>query len=488
MNDQFARQMGEIGGDRMLIGKTLAFVRTFVDDLDTALKKIDPTSGLTLNQKDWLGFCLQGIFVTNSVCWKRFERASLGRWSHAVLSWRFRQGAHFWGKIFEASLAVILWRHGITTGVLVVDDSDQPRSKTTTRIYKAHALKDKRSGGTINGQNVVVLLLVTPVVTVPVGVEFYMPDPALTAWYKQERQLKARGVPKADRPPKPAPNPSYPTKQQIALHLLEQFRTAFPTLTIQGILADTLYGTETFLDQTSALFGGVQVVSQLRKNQNVRYKTQEWAVETFFQKFPGVSQQMCIRGGQNQVVNVGSARLVVSAHHCKRFVIALKYEGEEDYRYLVATDLTWRTLDILQAYTLRWLIEVFFEDWKLYEGWGQLAKQPDEDGSRRSLILSLLCDHCLLTHPEQLARLEQKRPACTVGSLREAVKVESLLQCVWDVVSSPDPQEQFQRLAQQARGVFTPASSTKHMVGRDLGRLEPTPSLEYRAQIVPKTA
>jgi hypothetical protein len=488
MNDESVRQMRQIGGDIMLIGKTLAFVSTFVDDLDTALKKIDPAGGLTLNQKDWLGFCLQGILVTNSVCWKRFDRASLGRRSHAVLSWRFRQDAHFWAKIFEASLSVILWRHGITTGLLMVDDSDQPRSKTTTRIYKAHKLKDKRSGGTINGQNVVVLLLVTPVVTVPVGVEFYMPDPALTAWYKQERHFKARGVPHAERPAKPTPNPKYPTKQRIALRLLEQFRMAFPTVKIQGILADTLYGTATFLDQAAALFDGVQVMSQLRKNQKVRYKTQEWAVETFFQKFPGVPQRIRIRGGQEHAVSVGSARLVVSAHQCKRFVIALKYLGEEEYRYLVATDLTWRTLDILQAYTLRWLIEVFFEDGKSYAGWGQLAKQPDEDGSRRSLILSLLCDHCLLTHPEQLARLEHNRPACTVGSLREAVKVESLLQCVWDVVSSDDPQGQFQRLAHQAQAVFTPASSTKHMVGRDLGRLEPTPSLEYRAYIVLKTA
>ena len=73
----------------------------------------------------------------------------------------------------------------------------------------------------------------------------------------------------------------------------------------------------------------------------------------------------------------------------KRFVIALKYEGESDYRYLVATDMTWRTMDITQAYTLRWLVEVFFEDWKLYEGWGREAKRLDEEGSSRGLILSL---------------------------------------------------------------------------------------------------
>ena len=55
---------------------------------------------------------------------------------------------------------------------------------------------------------------------------------------------------------------------------------------------------------------------------------------------------------------VGSARLAVCAHGKRRFVIALKYPGETEYRYLVATDLSWRTLDIVQAYTLRWLVEI----------------------------------------------------------------------------------------------------------------------------------
>ena len=188
------------------------------------------------------------------------------------------------------------------------------------------------------------------------------------------------------------------------------------------------------------------------------------------------------------MTTVGSARLVVSAHQKKRFVIALKYDGEDAYRYLVATDMSWRTEDIVQAHTVRWLIEVFFQDWKMYEGWGQLAKQPDEDGSRRGVILSLLCDHCLLRHPEQLARIERKQPALTVGSLCETIKLESLLDCLWHIASSDDPVTHFQHLATHAKAVFTPRESSKHMVGRDLGRLEPTPSLVYRAQQVSKTA
>jgi hypothetical protein len=39
----------------------------------------------------------------------------------------------------------------------------------------------------------------------------------------------------------------------------------------------------------------------------------------------------------------------------------------ETYRSLIASDLSWRTLDIVQGQTLRWLVEVFIQDWKSYE-------------------------------------------------------------------------------------------------------------------------
>ena len=88
------------------------------------------------------------------------------------------------------------------------------------------------------------------------------------------------------------------------------------------------------------------------------------------------------------------------------------------YRYLMASDLTWRTLDIVQGHTLRWLVEVFVQDWKSHEGWSQLTKQPGEEGARRSVILSLLVDHGLFFHPDQHAQLKHHLPAYTVGSLR----------------------------------------------------------------------
>jgi hypothetical protein len=93
----------------------------------------------------------------------------------------------------------------------------------------------------------------------------------------------------------------------------------------------------------------------------------------------------------------------VKAHQKRRYVIALRYEGEQEDRYIVATNMTWMMTDIASAYTMRWLVEVFFSDWKQYEGWCQMTKQPGVEGSNRGLILSLLTDYALLLRPEQTA-------------------------------------------------------------------------------------
>jgi hypothetical protein len=472
----------------MFIGEILPFVRAYVNELDMGLRQIDPQARLTRIQQGWLGFCLVAILVTNSICWKRFERASLGRFSSARVSWMFRQHQRWWESVLRASAWVILHRYGISKGVLVLDDSEKKRARQTTRIYKAHTVKDKKSGGYLHGQSFIVLLLVTGTVTLPVGAEFYMPDPALTVWHAAEKRLRKQGVPKQHRPVKPKLTSAYPSKLDIALGLLKAFQRAFPAFVVQCVLADALYGSKGFVNQASSLFGGIQVITQLRQNQTVQFRGKRLGLLAFFTRYPGISQRIRIRGGREVTVWVSSARLLVCAHGTKRFVIALKYEGEEEYRYLVASDLSWRTLDIIQAHTLRWLVEVFIQDWKAYEGWGQLTKQPDEEGSRRSLTLSLLCDHCLLLHPDQLARVKDNLPAFTVGSLRDRVKVDSLIQFLKDLLASEHPLAGLEEVAQRAKEVFTLNESSKHMVGRDVGRLEPTPSLEYRAHVAMKTA
>ena len=457
------------------------FIKSFVTDLDAALGKLKPNAKLTQLQKIWLGFCLTGMLLTNSVCWAKFERASLGEYKIAALSWMFREAKVAWHYLLLASVTLVLDRHGITEGVLVLDESDRSRSKRTQRIHKAHKQKHKASGGYVNGQTVVLLLLVTQSVTFPVGFAFYMPDPILTAWTKEDKRLKKAGVEKKDRPVQPERDSLYPTKTQLALRLLQAFKDTHGDIKINAVLADALYGEAGFMDAASRIFDSAQVISQLRENQNIEYKGKKRNLKDYFNRInKGVEVTLRVRGGKDVKATVSSARLKVTAHGKKRLVIALKYEDESDYRYLVATDMTWRTMDTVQAYTLRWLVEVFFEDWKLYEGWGREAKQLDEEGSSRGLILSLLFDHCLLLHPEQTARIENKLPAYTVGSLQRKSQMDVLLEFIKTLLEHQNPADKLKELAGLVDDVFQLMPSGKHMVGRDLGRLEPTAALQYR--------
>ena len=468
----------------MVIAKPLPFIRAFVEAIDEAIAEYRPGQRLSALQRTWLSFCLTAILVTNSICWARFERASLGTYSLAALSWMFRQAKIPWEYLLVASVRVILYHHGITSGSLVIDDSDKKRSKGATTLAHLYKLRDKESGGYLWGQSLVFLVLVTPKITLPVGFTFYQPAPELSAWYKQEKALKKHGVPKKQRPPKPPPNPHYPSKQELALRLLKQFKAHHPSVSVHCITADALYGTAPFVDGASAIFGGVQVIAQIRSNQNIRVHKREQHVADYFATHPGTPQTLRIRGGEEVVAIVGSARLYVCSHKTKRFIVALKYEGEDTYRYLIASDLTWRTIDIVQAHTLRWLVEVFIQDWKSHEGWSQLTKQLGEEGARHSVILSLLVDHALFFHPDQHAQFSNNLPAYTVGSLRAHVQVECLVDVIQELVSSDEPQRQLQRFTQALHEMFAFGRSTKHMIQRQLGRLEPTPHLKYRADEV----
>jgi hypothetical protein len=468
----------------MIIGKPAPFVSAFVNAVDKAIRAHSPSHGMSAIQRTWLAFCVTAVLVTNSICWARFERASLGTYSLAALSWMFRHSKIPWDELLVASVRVILSHYGITSGSLVIDDTDNQRSKSAKALAHLYKLRDKESGGYIWGQSLVFLLLVTPKISIPVGFTFYQPAPELSAWYKKEKALKKQGVAKKQRPPKPSPNPHYPTKQELALRLLAQFRVQHPDLRIHCITADALYGTAPFVDGASAIFGGVQVISQIRSNQKVRLHKREQHVADYFATHPGTPHPIRIRGGEEIVAIVGSARLYVCSHKTKRFIVALKYEGEDTYRYLIASDLSWRMLDIVQGQTLRWLVEVFIQDWKSHEGWSQLTKQPGEEGARQSVILSLLVDHSLFVHPDQQSQLKNNLPAYTVGSLRANVQVACLVDVIDDLVSSDDPQDKLKGFTKALHEVFAFGRSKKHMIQRQLGRLEPTPSLKYRANEV----
>ena len=339
----------------MLVGKPLTFITEYVEKLSTGLEQKQCKPGLTTGQKAWLSFCIMCIIVTESVCWRKYVRVGLGQYSEALLSYYFCCDMT-WDLLVAVSIRVVLDSFRSYEGILIIDDSGKKRSKVTTRIPFVHYYKDKESTGTIRGQETIFLVLVTPLTTILVGYEFYQPDPDYTAWAKEERRLKKLGTHKALRSKKPALNSDYPTKQQIALKLLETFRQDCSYVTIKLVLADALYGTADFMSKAALITKQNQIISQLRRNQKVHDKRREWKLNEYFKAYPGVARDIPIRGGETKPMIVGSARLYVEAHGCTRFVVAIRYPKQDEYRYLVASDLSWRTDDIIKAYTIRWLV------------------------------------------------------------------------------------------------------------------------------------
>jgi hypothetical protein len=348
----------------MILGKPAPFVRAFVETVHDAIREHHPSHAMSATQRTWLAFCVTAVLITNSLCGARCERASRGTYALAALSWMFRHSKRPWDQLLVASVRVIIRHHGSTAGTLVSDDTDNPRAKSAKALAYLYTRRDKESGGDLWGPSLVFLFLVTPTISLPVGCVFYQPAPELRAWYKQEKALKKPGVPKNQRPPTPAPNPPYPPTEQLALDLLEAFKVQQPAIRVPCIMADALYGTASFVDGASAIFGGVQVLSQIRSHQHLRGGKRIQPVAAYFAPPPGTPQRLHIRGGQEVVATVGRARLYGCSHRTKRFIVAIKYEEEESYRALIASDLRWRTLAMVQGHTLRWLVEVFIQDWK----------------------------------------------------------------------------------------------------------------------------
>jgi hypothetical protein len=137
----------------MILAKPAPFVSAFIEAVDDAIRQSNPNSGMSALQRTWLAFCLTATLVTQSICWARFERASLGTYSRAALSWMFRHSKLPWDQLLVASVRVILRYHGITSGSLVIDDTDNPRSKSAQKLAYLYKLRDKESGGYVWGQS-----------------------------------------------------------------------------------------------------------------------------------------------------------------------------------------------------------------------------------------------------------------------------------------------------------------------------------------------
>jgi|AntAceMinimDraft_7_1070363.scaffolds.fasta_scaffold08854_2 hypothetical protein len=445
----------------IITSEVLPFIKDYIDDLNKCLKDVGTGSSLTKLQIIWLRFVLMGLLVTNSLCWERFERAGLGEYKASAMCWMFRRAKIAWEILLQASVLYILKLYKIKSGTLVVDDTDNERSKNTTKIAKVHKIKNKKTGGFFNGQNIVFLLLVSDRLTIPVGFKFYEPDPAQRAWRMKNALLLKKGVTKKYRPTKPERDPAYPDKKELAIKLIEEFTTQHHEIKIRAVTADAFYGKLHFMQRASDLTNLSQVISQIAKTQLVNVNGRYISVGKFFENYNGKTEEVLLRNNIKKI-SYCSAKFKIKSHGKKYFIVALKYEGEKEFRYLIASDMTWRDIDIIKAYAARWLVEVFFQDWKSYEGWSNLAKQRDFIGSDRGLTLSLLCDHMMHIHNSQLISFKNKEQALTVGSLRQKILMESLIAFIERIVNSDHSQALLTEVTNKISDLFQVRTSSKH--------------------------
>ena len=284
---------------------------------------------------------------------------------------------------------------------------------------------------------------------------------------ERRKKLKLQGIKKKDRPLKPKKNNKYPTKLNISLGLLSDFFQANHEIKITCVLADAFYGSANFVNKASKLNGGIQVISQIRSNQLVRNKRGLLVeVRKHFKDLKPVERKVSIRGGATKSIFFCPQKIQVEAHKEKRVVIAIKYAEEKEYRYIIASNMSWQDLDIIRAYTLRWLIEVFFQDWKAFEGWNNLAKQQGDEGSSKCVILSLLLDHSFFFHEFQQPCIENKLPLHTIGSLVEESRLQIIKDKISTILKEDDPQKAWREAQENLEHLIPRRFSEKHMSHR----------------------
>lgn len=235
-----------------MIIQPLPCVNVFIENLNESLRAEFPEAGLTCIQRAWLVVVLMGIVVTDKLCWAVFERRGLNQFTQDQLRWMFTHTKLAWSHLLRCSVRIILKHYGINSGTLVVDETDKRRAKVTSKISGTHKIKDKKSSGYFNGQELVFLFLVTETGGFPVDFRFYIPDPEMSAWRKRNKKQKQAGIVPAQREPRPALNLAYPQKADLAIELLQSFTDNFPDFVTLGVLADALYGNASFMNRAAA--------------------------------------------------------------------------------------------------------------------------------------------------------------------------------------------------------------------------------------------
>jgi len=423
--------------------------------------------------------CFSALILT-SVC-----TMSLGLCTPSQLSLFCGRNYRLFDGLLSCAISYVLSLIPSSNISLIVDDTDRPRSKVIKALSYVFKTVCKKTSGFHLAQNIVFVCAVTKYFTFPIAWKFYMPDPAISTWRALKRKFKSQKCCKGKNvkacclrckdllkkiekcPERDAEK--YPSRLEIAVIILARSKkylcvssNSSKVLKVMSICADAAYLSPIFLLETAKIFPGTQIISQLKSTQKVCSRTQEpISVKEYFQSKKLHNKTIIIRGTEKNIEYI-NGKLTVKSHGKKLLIIAMRYESETEYRYLVATDLGWRPEDVIRHYALRWLVEVDIEDWKQNSGFGKGACLQGDEGASCALSLSLLSVFLFLTHPLQLRLLRSGQPLCTAGSLSQRLYADFLMHNVGRIIMSEDPKKAYEQVKVAVEEAFILRSSKKH--------------------------
>ena len=447
--------------------------------------KISESAGLALTAKQSLlvsmllsSVLLQGTFSVTGVA-----ALFLMRLSPAAIYAMLRRSKIPFDRLFWGAIKLLFELFDIKDIVITIDDTERERSKQCRVLPFVRKAICKATGGWVQAQNIVFFVLVTDRVTIPIWFHFHRP----AKLSKDEKEI-CRKNPKRTK----EFDGSYRTKVDLACiglfivaRMLRKLGAELGVpLKVRAITADNGFASAQVQHAVVKHFG-CQFVSKANPNQKVIYRRKETTLDKFFSRFSTVKKAMIIRGKKIHI-EYKAARIFVKSYGRKVCVVALRYQDDKSWQYIFGTDLTWTAESNIKTYGLRWLVEVFFEDWKQYDGWGVGALQRSAEGAARGVFLSLLADLFLLYHQRTNPKLQEhgRHELYSAGTVVRYLQAESIHQAIEDVLDHENPREKLFEIQKELLRVAEKRVSLKHSNKWDFEGLAPTPSLSAKLERV----
>ena len=431
---------------------------------------------LTSKQAKLVARLLSGILLLGAFKVSRIAALFLMEISPPAIYAMLRRSAIPFDKLFWGSLKLVIGLFGVRTVTIAIDDTERERSKGCRALPFVRKAVCKLTGGWIQVQNLLFFVLVTDKVTIPIWFSFHRPS-QLSKKQKAICRKNPKRIKEFD--------PRYRTKVDLAcigLYIVSRMLRRIEDemgikLNLRCISADNGFASAQ-VQQAVVRYFGCQFVSKANPQQKVKYRGNQPRLCDFFKRISAISKTIKIRG-KCIALEYKAARVHVSSYGRKVFVVAIRYNNDKAWQYLYGTDLSWTAESIIKAYGLRWLVEVFFEDWKMYDGWGVGALQRSVDGAARGLFLSLLVDLFLLYHQRTDLSLREhgRNELYSAGTVIRYLQAEAIHQAIEGVLEHANPRQKLVEVRELLLEVAEKRLSLKHSQQWDFDGLEPSPSL-----------